>query len=221
MNSKDHVKGEILRCGFVPVIRVADSQVAVRVAEAIRDGGAPLLEITMTVPGALDVIKQIARSLGDKVLVGAGTVLDGETARHAILAGAEFIISPTVDFETIRLCRRYGKIVMPGALTPSEILQAWEQGADFVRVFPADALGGPSYIKAVKAPLPQVDLVPTGGVDISTAADFIRAGASAVGVGSGLIDKKIVVAEDWDQLSQKTKEFIQVIAAARQGVDKS
>jgi len=221
MISKSKVKNEILRCGFVPVIRVADSQVAVRVAEAIRDGGAPLLEITMTVPGALDVIKQIARSLGDKVLVGAGTVLDSETARHAILAGAEFIISPTVDFETIRLCRRYGKIVMPGALTPSEILQAWEQGADFVKVFPADALGGPAYIKAVKAPLPQVDLVPTGGVDFSTAADFIRAGASAVGVGSGLIDKKIVVAEDWDQLSQKTKEFIQVIAAARQGVDKS
>ena len=175
----------------------------------------------MTVPGALDVIKQTARSLGDKVLVGAGTVLDSETARHAILAGAEFIISPTVDFETIRLCRRYDKIVMPGALTPSEILQAWEQGADFVKVFPADALGGPSYIKAVKAPLPQVDLVPTGGVDFNTAADFMRAGASAVGVGSGLIDKKIVVAEDWDQLSQKTKEFIQVIAAARQGVDKS
>jgi 2-dehydro-3-deoxyphosphogluconate aldolase/(4S)-4-hydroxy-2-oxoglutarate aldolase len=221
MISKSKVKNEILRCGFVPVIRVADSQVAVRVAEAIRDGGAPLLEITMTVPGALDVIKQIARSLGDKVLVGAGTVLDGETARHAILAGAEFIISPTVDFETIRLCRRYDKIVMPGALTPSEILQAWEQGADFVKVFPADALGGPAYIKALKAPLPQVDLVPTGGVDFSTAADFIRAGASAVGVGSGLIDKKIVVAEDWDQLSQKTKEFIQVIAAARQGVDKS
>jgi 2-dehydro-3-deoxyphosphogluconate aldolase/(4S)-4-hydroxy-2-oxoglutarate aldolase len=221
MISKSKVKNEILRCGFVPVIRVADSQVAVRVAEAIRDGGAPLLEITMTVPGALDVIKQIARSLGDKVLVGAGTVLDGETARHAILAGAEFIISPTVDFETIRLCRRYDKIVMPGALTPSEILQAWEQGADFVKVFPADALGGPAYIKALKAPLPQVDLVPTGGVDFSTAADFIRAGASAVGVGSGLIDKKIVVAEDWDQLSQKTKEFIQVIAAARQDADKS
>jgi 2-dehydro-3-deoxyphosphogluconate aldolase/(4S)-4-hydroxy-2-oxoglutarate aldolase len=217
MISKDKVKNEILRCGFVPVIRVADSDVAVRVAEAIRAGGAPLLEITMTVPGALDVIKRISQSLGDKVLVGAGTVLDSETARLAILAGAEFIIAPTVDFETIRLCRRYGKIVMPGALTPTEILQAWEQGADFVKVFPADALGGPAYIKAIKAPLPQVDVVPTGGVNFNTAADFIHAGAAAVGVGSGLIDKQIVAAEDWDQLSQKTKEFIQVIAAARQG----
>ena len=217
MISKDKVKNEILRCGFVPVIRVADSDVAVRVAEAIRAGGAPLLEITMTVPGALDVIKRIFLSLGDKVLVGAGTVLDSDTARLAILAGAEFIISPTVDFETIRLCRRYGKIVIPGALTPTEILQAWEQGADFVKVFPADALGGPAYIKAVKAPLPQVDVVPTGGVNFNTAADFIHAGAAAVGVGSGLIDKQIVAAEDWDQLSQKTKEFIQVIAAARQG----
>jgi len=216
MTSKDKVKNEILRCGFVPVIRVADAEVAVRVAEAIRDGGAPLLEITMTVPGALDAIKQISLSLGDQVLVGAGTVLDSETARLAILAGAEFIIAPTVDFETIRLCRRYGKVVMPGALTPTEILQAWEQGADFVKVFPADALGGPAYIKAIKAPLPQIDVVPTGGVNFDTAADFIRAGAAAVGVGSGLIDKKLIAAEAYDQLAQKTSEFIQVIEAARQ-----
>jgi len=217
MTSKDKVKNEILRCGFVPVIRVADAEVAVRVAEAIRDGGAPLLEITMTVPGALDAIKQISLSLGDQVLVGAGTVLDSETARLAILAGAEFIIAPTVDFETIRLCRRYGKVVMPGALTPTEILQAWEQGADFVKVFPADALGGPAYIKAIKAPLPQIDVVPTGGVNFDTAADFIRAGAAAVGVGSGLIDQQLIAAEAYDQLAQKTREFIQVIEAARQG----
>jgi len=217
MIAKETVKNEILRCGFVPVIRVADSDIAVRVAEAIRDGGAPLLEITMTVPGALDVIKRISLSLGDKVLVGAGTVLDSDTARLAILAGAEFIIAPTVDFETIRLCRRYGKIVIPGALTPTEILQAWEQGADFVKVFPADALGGPAYIKAVKAPLPQVDMVPTGGVNFNTAADYIRAGAAAVGVGSGLIDKKFIADEAYDQLAQKTKDFIQVIADARKG----
>jgi len=217
MTSKDKVKNEILRCGFVPVIRVADAEVAVKVAAAICDGGAPLLEITMTVPGALDAIKKISSSLGDKVLVGAGTVLDGETARLAILAGAEFIIAPTVDLETIRLCRRYGKVVMPGALTPTEILQAWEQGADFVKVFPADALGGPAYIKAIKAPLPQIDVVPTGGVNFDTAADFIRAGAAAVGVGSGLIDKQLIAAEAFDQLAQKTREFMQVIEAARQG----
>jgi 2-dehydro-3-deoxyphosphogluconate aldolase/(4S)-4-hydroxy-2-oxoglutarate aldolase len=217
MKSKNHVKNIILRCGFVPVIRVADSDVAVRIAEAIRDGGGPLLEITMTVTGALDAIKKISRSLGDGLLVGAGTVLDSETARLAIQAGAEFVVAPAVDLETIRLCRRYSKTVMPGALTPTEILQAWEYGADFVKVFPADALGGPSYIKALKAPLPQVNLVPTGGINFDTAADFIRAGASAVGVGSGLIDKQIVAAGDWDILSEKTKNFMAVIAAARQG----
>jgi 2-dehydro-3-deoxyphosphogluconate aldolase/(4S)-4-hydroxy-2-oxoglutarate aldolase len=217
MISKDKVKSEILRCGFVPIIRTDNPEAAVQVAGAIRDGGAPLLEITMTVPGALDIIKEIADSFGDTVLVGAGTIIDSETARMAILAGAAFIVAPTLDVATIRLCHRYSKIIMPGALTPSEILQAWELGADFVKVFPADALGGPAYIKAVKAPLPQIDMVPTGGVDMDTVADFIRAGASAVGVGSALIDKKILAAKAWDRLTQKTEAFLQSIRAARQG----
>jgi 2-dehydro-3-deoxyphosphogluconate aldolase/(4S)-4-hydroxy-2-oxoglutarate aldolase len=214
---KEHVKAEILRCGFVPIIRTDNPEAAVRVAGAIRDGGAPLLEITMTVPGALDIIKEIVDAFGDTVLVGAGTILDGETARMAILAGAAFIVAPTLNVATIRLCRRYSRIIMPGALTPTEILQAWEQGADFVKVFPADALGGAAYIKAVKAPLPQIDMIPTGGVDIDTAADFIRAGASAVGVGSALIDKQIVAAGDWDRLAEKTGEFLKIIREARQG----
>jgi 2-dehydro-3-deoxyphosphogluconate aldolase/(4S)-4-hydroxy-2-oxoglutarate aldolase len=212
---KDKVKNEILRCGFVPIIRTDNSEAAVRVAGAIRDGGAPLLEITMTVPGALNSIQEIVDTFGDSVLVGAGTILDCETARMAILAGADFIVAPTLAAATIRLCHRYSKIVMPGALTPTEILQAWELGADFVKVFPADALGGPAYIKAVKAPLPQVDLIPTGGVDIDTAVDFIRAGAAAVGVGSALINKQIIAAGDWSRLTQKTEEFLQTIRAAR------
>ncbi|UCD82742.1 MAG: bifunctional 4-hydroxy-2-oxoglutarate aldolase/2-dehydro-3-deoxy-phosphogluconate aldolase [Desulfobacterales bacterium] len=217
MTTKDKVKHEILRCGFVPIIRTDNPEAAVRVAGAIRDGGAPLLEITMTVPGALHIIKEIVDAFGDTVLVGAGTILDSETARMAILAGAEFIVAPTLDVATIRLCHRYSKIIMPGALTPSEILQAWEMGADFVKVFPADAMGGAAYIKAVKAPLPQVDMIPTGGVDIDTAADFIRAGASAVGVGSALIDRQFVAAEAWDRLSQKTEDFLKTISAARIG----
>jgi len=217
MISKDHAKAEILRCGFVPIIRTDNPEAAVHVAGAIRDGGAPLLEITMTVPGALDVIKEIVDSFGHTVVVGAGTILDHETARMAILAGADFIVAPTLDEATIRLCRRYGKIIMPGALTPTEILRAWELGADFVKVFPADALGGPAYIKAVKAPLPQVDLLPTGGVDLDTVAHFIRAGASAVGVGSALIDKQIVAAGAWERLAQKTKAFLQAVSDARQG----
>jgi 2-dehydro-3-deoxyphosphogluconate aldolase / (4S)-4-hydroxy-2-oxoglutarate aldolase len=214
---KDQVKNEILRCGFVPIIRTDNSQAAVQVAGAIRDGGAPLLEITLTVPGALDSIKEIVAAFGDTVIVGAGTILDCETARLAILAGADFIVAPTLNEATIRLCHRYSKIVMPGALTPTEILQAWELGADFVKVFPADALGGPAYIKAVKAPLPQVDMIPTGGVDLDTAADFIRAGASAVGVGSALVHKQIIAAGDWDRLTQKTAEFLQTIHEARKG----
>jgi 2-dehydro-3-deoxyphosphogluconate aldolase/(4S)-4-hydroxy-2-oxoglutarate aldolase len=214
---KDKVKNEILRCGFVPIIRTDKPEAAVRVAGAIRDGGAPLLEITMTVPGALDIIREIADSFGDTVLVGAGTILDSETARMAILAGAAFIVAPTLDVATIRLCHRYSRIIMPGALTPTEILQAWELGADFVKIFPADALGGPAYIKAVKAPLPQVDMIPTGGVDIDTAPDFIRAGAAAVGVGSALIDKQIMAAQAWDRLTQKTEEFLQTLSAVRQG----
>ena len=214
---KDKVKNEILRCGFVPIIRTDKPEAAVRVAGAIRDGGAPLLEITMTVPGALDIIREIADSFGDTVLVGAGTILDSETARMAILAGAAFVVAPTLDVATIRLCHRYSRIIMPGALTPTEILQAWELGADFVKIFPADALGGPAYIKAVKAPLPQVDMIPTGGVDIDTAPDFIRAGAAAVGVGSALIDKQIMAAQAWDRLTQKTEEFLQTISAVRQG----
>jgi len=217
MISKDKVKSEILRCGFVPIIRTDNAESAVRVAGAIRDGGAPLLEITMTVPGALDIIKEIADTFAGTVLVGAGTILDSETARMAILAGADFIVAPTLDAATIRLCRRYSKIIMPGALTPGEILQAWELGADFVKVFPADALGGAAYIKAVKAPLPQVEMVPTGGVDIDTAADFIRAGASAVGVGSALIDMQTIAAKAWDRLAQKTEAFLKAISAARQG----
>jgi len=217
MISKDKVKNEILRCGFVPIIRTDNPAAAVQAAGAIRDGGAPLLEITMTVPGALDIIKEIADSFGDTVLVGAGTILDSETARMAILAGAAFIVAPILDVATIRLCHRYSRIIMPGALTPTEILQAWELGADFVKIFPADALGGPAYIKAVKAPLPQVDMIPTGGVDIDTAVDFIRAGAAAVGVGSALIDKQIMAAKAWDRLTEKTEAFLQTISAARQG----
>ena len=215
--NKDTVKAEILRCGFVPIIRTDKPESAVQVAGAIRDGGAPLLEITMTVPGALNIIKEIVDAFGNTVMVGAGTILDCETARLAILAGADFIVAPTLDQATIRLCRRYRKVVMPGAMTPTEILQAWELGADFVKVFPADALGGPTYIKAVKAPLPQVDLIPTGGVDLDTAADFIRSGAAAVGVGSALVDKQIIAADDWPRLTQKTEKFLQVVNAARQG----
>ncbi|RJQ63268.1 MAG: bifunctional 4-hydroxy-2-oxoglutarate aldolase/2-dehydro-3-deoxy-phosphogluconate aldolase [Desulfobacteraceae bacterium] len=215
MHTKRQIAGKIAECGLIPVIRTSAAAQAMEVADALQKGGAPVIEITMTVPGALDVFEELSRSVSENVILGAGTVLDGETARLAILAGAQFVVAPTLDKKTIEVCHRYGKVVIPGALTPTEILRAWEMGADFVKVFPADALGGPGYIKAVKAPLPQVDLIPTGGVDIRTAPEFIRAGAAAVGAGSSLIDKKILKEGTYDRLVQMTKDFLKAIKEAR------
>ena len=215
MYSKEEIVKTISECGLIPVVRTTDAQQALKVADALQKGGAPIIEITMTVPGALSVLEELSRSVSDTVILGAGTVLDGETARMAILAGAQFIVAPTLDESTIKVCNRYSRPVVPGALTPTEILRAWELGADFVKVFPADAVGGPSYIKSVKAPLPQVALVPTGGVDIYTAPEFIKAGAAAVGAGGALIQKKFLAEENYDGLARHTKDFLKAIRDAR------
>ena len=188
--TKSDVVQTIKNIGIIPVVRASSSEEAMQAIDAIRDGGIPVLEITMTVPGAIRVIEEVSAQYGSEVCVGAGTVLDEETARACILAGAQFIVSPALNLSTIECCRRYGVAVMPGALTPTEVVQAWTAGADFVKVFPAGALGGASYLKALKAPLPQIELVPTGGVSLQTAADFIKAGASALGVGADLVDLK-------------------------------
>ena len=215
MYSKEKIVRSISECGLIPVVRTTDAQQALKVADALQSGGAPIIEITMTVPGALSVLEELSRNISDSVILGAGTVLDGETARMAILAGAQFIVAPTLDERTIKVCNRYSKPVVPGALTPTEILHAWELGADFVKVFPADAVGGPGYIKSVKAPLPQVALVPTGGVDIHTAPAFIKAGAAAVGAGGALIKKAFLKEENYDGLVQHTKDFLSAIKNAR------
>ncbi len=215
MLMKKEIVNTIAACGLIPVVRTPNAGQAVAVADALQRGGAPIIEITMTVPGALKVLEELSKTVADGVVLGAGTVLDAETARLAILAGAQFIVAPTLDEGTIKVCNRYAKVVVPGALTPTEILRAWEWGADFVKVFPADSVGGPAYIKAVKAPLPQVELVPTGGVDIHTAPEFIRAGATAVGAGSALIDKKILAEGNYDRLVEKTKDFLRAIKDAR------
>lgn len=215
MSIKSQTLSRILTSGLVPVIRTARAEDAIALAEAIRQGGAGALEITMTVPGALDVLKTLSQSVAGSVAIGAGTVLDGPTARAAILAGAEFIVTPCLDTDAIAVCRRYGKVVIPGALTPTEILLAWEKGADMVKVFPADLVGGPRYLKAIKAPLPQVELVPTGGVEIDTAAEFIRAGASAVAAGGGLIGRGDTTPEGLAELTRKTEAFLKVIREAR------
>ncbi len=205
----------VLNCGLVAVVRAPDPTHLLNVIKALAEGGVSVAEVTLTVPNALDVIRAAKADLGDRVLLGAGTVLDTETARAAILAGAEFIVSPTVNLEVIQLCRRYGKLVFPGAFTPTEILTAWEAGADVVKVFPADVLG-PVFFKAMRGPLPQVRLMPTGGVDLNTAGDFLRAGACCLGVGSQLVDPKAVAREDFEYLRGLAWQYTQAVKLARQ-----
>lgn len=215
MSSKDRNLEHLVGCGIIPVIRAKSSEEALKVVEAVRQGGIDIIEITMTVPNATGVIQTIAKESGQRVLLGAGTVLDAETARSCILAGAEFIVGPCVNEQLIKMCKRYSKIVIPGAMTPTEIVKAWEEGADLVKIFPAQQLGGPEYIKAIKAPLPQVLLNPTGGVDLGNAADYIRAGASAISVGSALIDKQALAEGKFEILTQRAKEFLKKVQEAR------
>jgi 2-dehydro-3-deoxyphosphogluconate aldolase/(4S)-4-hydroxy-2-oxoglutarate aldolase len=206
----------IERTGLIAIVRLDGPSELIRVARAIAAGGVSVIEFTLTTPGALRTIEEATRELGNDVLIGAGTVLDTETARAAILAGAEFIVAPTLNPDVIEIAHRYDKVVVPGAYTPTEILTAWECGADFVKVFPAE-FGGPAYLKAVRAPLPQVKLIPVGGVSLETAVAFIRAGAVALGVGSNLVDKKLVAQGTFDRLTQAAQEFSQAVREARGG----
>src|SRR5881275_2299660 len=212
--SKDTDLRRVLDCGIVAVVRSPDSQQLVEVARALADGGVTAVEITMSVPDALDVLRQVRHALGDRVLLGAGTILDAETACAAILAGAEYVVAPTLNLDVIRLCRRYDKLVMPGAFTPTEILAAWEAGADIVKVFPAEVVG-PAFFRALRGPLPQVKLMPTGGVDLSTAADFLKAGACCLGVGSQLVEPRAVAGRDFDRLRELARQYVEVVRQTR------
>ena len=204
----------VLDCGIVAVVRSQDSKQLVDVCRALADGGVSVVEITMTVPDALEVVRRVRAELGDRVLLGAGTVLDPETARAALLAGAEYLVAPTVNLDVIRLCRRYDKLVMPGALTPTEVLTAWEAGADIVKVFPAEVVG-PAYFRALRGPLPQVRLMPTGGVDLTTAAAFLKAGACCLGIGSQLVEPKAVAARDFDHIRALARQYVAIVQQAR------
>jgi 2-dehydro-3-deoxyphosphogluconate aldolase/(4S)-4-hydroxy-2-oxoglutarate aldolase len=208
--TKDEQLQRWLKQRIVAVVRSPDGEQLVDVARALLAGGVSIMEITMTVPDALDVIRAVRDRLGGEVLLGAGTVLDAETARAAILAGAEFVVSPTVNHQVIRLCRRYDKLVASGAFSPTEVLSAWEQGADVVKVFPAD-VGGPNYFKALRGPLPQVRLMPTGGVDLSTAASFLRAGACCLGVGSALVDQEAVANANFERISHLARQYVAIV----------
>lgn len=210
MISRSESLERILRSKVVAIVRLDTSAQLMRVAEAIRAGGVEIIEFTMTTPNALEIIGESAREFGEEVLLGAGTVLDPETARAAISAGARFLVSPTLDRQSIEMCHRYGVIAIPGTLTPTEILTGWEWGADLIKVFPA-RLGGPSYIRDVLAPLPQVRLVPTGGVGPSNAADFIHAGAAAVGVGGALVSSKVVREGNFELLTERARQLMAAV----------
>ena len=204
----------IQKTGVIAIMRAKSSDQLLAAADAIKAGGVQVIEVTMTTPGALDVIRQATERYGADVLFGVGSVLDPESARAAILAGAQFVVSPTLNLKTIELCHRYAIPVVPGAYTPTEILTAWEAGADMVKVFPA-SVGGPAYFKAVKAPLPQVKLVPVGGVSLDNTADFIHAGADAVGVGGALVSQKLLEAGDFAALTERARRLRQEVAKGR------
>jgi 2-dehydro-3-deoxyphosphogluconate aldolase / (4S)-4-hydroxy-2-oxoglutarate aldolase len=214
MSKEDQLR-QVLDCGLVAVVRSQDSQQLVEVVRALADGGVTTVEITMTVPDALDVVRQVRQALGDRVLLGAGTILDPETARAAFLAGAEYLVAPTVNLDVIKLCQRYDKLVMPGALTPTEILTAWEAGADIVKVFPAEVVG-PAFFKAVRGPLPQIRLMPTGGVDLTTAAAFLKAGACCLGVGSQLVEPAAVARRDFDRIRDLARQYVDIVRKTRE-----
>ncbi|HET7502755.1 MAG TPA: bifunctional 4-hydroxy-2-oxoglutarate aldolase/2-dehydro-3-deoxy-phosphogluconate aldolase [Kofleriaceae bacterium] len=215
--TKPDILARIRATGVIPVIRAPSATFALAAIDALCAGGVDLIELTMTVPSAIRLIEQVVERHGDTVVVGAGTVLDAETARSCMLAGARFIVSPIVDRPTIRACRTYDVPVIPGALTPTEVVRAWRAGADLIKVFPCSAVGGASYIKALRAPLPQIELVPTGGVTAATVADYLAAGAYAVGAGADLVDIERLRRGDHAGITDNARRYIAAIQQARTG----
>ena len=205
----------VLDTGIVAVIRASSGDLLADVAEALLAGGLDVMEITVTVPAAVTVLERVAERMGQRILLGAGTVLDPETARAALLAGAQFIVSPNTNLDVIRMCRRYGKLVMPGAMTPTEVVTAWEAGADIVKIFPSE-ITGPKYLKALHGPLPQIRLMPTGGVDLNTAAEFLRCGACALGIGGSLVEKKAVESGNLARIETLARQFVEIVRQTRQ-----
>ena len=212
--NKSEVLQRIHDTGLIPVVRAESAELAVRAVEAIKAGGVDVLEVTMTVPGAIGVIEQLTTMFGE-ALIGAGTVLDQETADRCIQAGAQFIVSPALNEDTIAFCRKNDVAIFPGALTPTEVVRAWNAGADAVKIFPASAVGGASYLKSLKAPLPQIKMIPTGGVSLATAADFIAAGAFALGVGADLVDVKAIRAGETEKVTQAARAYLAAVGEAR------
>lgn len=209
------IVSEIESTGVVAIIRASGSGELVDVVSALRDGGLTCIEVTMTTPDALDVIHKARETLGDSAAIGVGTVLDSETARAAILAGAQFVVAPILDLPTIEICKRYSTPVVPGAMTPTEIVRAWQAGSDFVKLFPSTA-GGPGLIRDLRGPLPHIKMIPTGGINLNNAAEFIKAGAAALGVGSALVTKEAVKNKDFAGLKAAAAQWLQCVRQARE-----
>ena len=215
MTVSDSGKERIASCGLVPIVRFQRLDQAMKITEALHGGGVNVVEFPMTSPQALQAIATIKAEWGEKMFVGAGTVLDSETARACILAGAQFLVTPSVNAEIARVCKRYSVALCMGALTPTEVLAAWEAGSDFVKIFPCGAVGGTEYIRQLKAPFPHIRMIPVGGVTLENAADFIHAGCAALGTGNCLIDPKAVAAGQFTGIAQTASRFLEIIKTAR------
>jgi 2-dehydro-3-deoxyphosphogluconate aldolase / (4S)-4-hydroxy-2-oxoglutarate aldolase len=214
--TREQVRARVLEVGIVPVVRASSAKQAIAAAVAVAAGGISIVEVTMTVPGAIDAITQLVKTLGKEVIVGAGTVLDAEAARQCFDSGAEFLVTPGLDLGTVKVANQAGKLIMAGALTPTEVITAWKGGADFVKVFPASAVGGASYLKALRGPLPQIPLVPTGGVNLNTAADFLKAGASALGIGGELVLAAALQTGNVAQITELARRYVQIVQQTRE-----
>lgn len=213
--TRETILARLLAGGVVPVVRTATAEAALRSIEALYEGGIQVAEITMTVPGAIQALEKLADQFGDKILLGAGTVLDPETCRICMLAGAQFFVTPSLDRPTIEMAKRYSKVILPGALTPTEVKTAWDAGADIVKVFPCGNVGGAKYIKALKGPFPHIEMAPTGGVNLETAGEFIKAGACSVAVGGELIDAKTIAEGKFEVFTERARQYLQVVKEAR------
>lgn len=218
--TKQQILAGLLNVGVVPVVRTNSAESAIRSIEALYEGGITTAEITMTVPGAIKALEKIADKFGDKIVLGAGTVLDPETCRICMLAGAEFFVTPSLDRATIEMAKRYSKVILPGALTPTEVKTAWDAGADIVKVFPCGNVGGPKYIKALKGPFPQIEMAPTGGVNLETTPEFLKAGACSVAVGGELIDPKTIAEGKYEVFTERARQYVEIVRKTREELKK-
>jgi 2-dehydro-3-deoxyphosphogluconate aldolase/(4S)-4-hydroxy-2-oxoglutarate aldolase len=218
--TKQEVAMRVAEIGIVPVVRAATAKQGMQAAEAVCKGGIPIVEMTMTVPGAIDLITQISKSMGSDVLIGAGTVTDAGIAQRCIDAGAQFLVSPGFDLETVKLANRLGKLIMAGGLTPTEVITAWKAGSDLVKIFPCGTVGGAKYIKALKAPLPHIPMIPTGGVNLNTAAEFIQAGSAALGIGGELVSAAALQSSNTSEIVETARKFVAIVRETRQQMQK-